>query len=471
MSLLSKIARNTFWQVVGKFFGTLLGLATIALITRYLGAEGFGFYTTAIVYLQFFGVLIDFGLQMTTAQMLAKPGVDQAKIFGNILSIRLISAVLFLGLGTGLVWFLPYASEVKLSVAIASFSFFFVALQSVLIGLYQKHLAMAEVAIAEIWGRLVLLIGVAVAVFYDAGLYPIVVSVSVGSLINFSLLYFKSKKYVRYRLAWSPKILKEVWQTAWPLAITISLSLVYFRADTIILSFFRPATDVGIYGSAYKVLEILVQFPYLFLGLVLPIMSGFYLSAKNLYHQTIQKSFDFLAIIAVPMVASVWVLSVKIMEFVAGPEFASASLFLSILIVAAALIYFGALFGYAIVAAGLQKKMIGIYLFDAVFSLITYLIFIPIYGALAASILTVMTEAIITVGAFWLLSRQTGFRLNFKIFGKSFLASVAMAGALLLLINQNILTLVLVGGIVYLLVLYLLRGYRAQDLREMIRIK
>ena len=57
------------------------------------------------------------------------------------------------------------------------------------------------------------------------------------------------------------------------------------------------------------------------------------------------------------------------------------------------MIYFGALAGYTIVACGLQKKMISFYLFDAIFSLVAYLIFIPLYGYLAAAALTVATEA------------------------------------------------------------------------------
>ena len=149
MSLAAKIAKNTIYQITGKGAGMLLGLATVALMTRYLGRQGFGYYTIIISYLQFFGVLIDFGLQMTTSQLLAKPGANQSQIFGNLLAVRLLSALVFIGLGSIIVWFLPYPYEVKIGVGVAAFSFFFISLQSVLIGLFQKHLAMAEVAMAD----------------------------------------------------------------------------------------------------------------------------------------------------------------------------------------------------------------------------------------------------------------------------------------------------------------------------------
>jgi O-antigen/teichoic acid export membrane protein len=471
MSLVSKIAKNTIYQITGKGVGMLFGLATVALMTRYLGREGFGYYTIIISYLQFFGVLIDFGLQMTTTQLLAKPGANQSKIFGNLLAIRLLSAFIFIGTGAGLSWFLPYPPEVKIGICIASFSFFFISLQSVLIGLYQKHLAMAEVALAEVWGRLVLLIGVWLATTYNWGFQPIIAAISLGSFVNFLLLYIKSRHYVRYRLSWDKKTLKEIWQVSWPLAITISLTLVYFRADTIVLSLVRPAGEVGIYGSAYKVLEILIQFPYLFLGLLLPILTESYLINKELFNKILQKSFDFLAIVSVPIVFGCWVLAEKIMEFVAGSEFTIAGQPLRILIVAMMMIYFGALLGYAIVAAGQQKKMIGFYLFDAVFSLVTYLLLIPPFGYMAAAALTVMTEAIITVSAFWLVRKDTGFNLHWRVFFKAVLASLVMSLVLILLISQSVLTLVILGALVYFVTLYLFRGFGKDDIREMIGLK
>jgi O-antigen/teichoic acid export membrane protein len=471
MSLASKIAKNTFYQIAGKSAGMVLGLAIVALMTRYLGREGFGYYTIIISYLQFYGVLIDFGLQMATTQMLARPGADQSRIFGNLLAVRLVSALIFLGLGSAIVWFLPYPPVVKIGVGIAAFSFFFISLQSVLIGLYQKHLAMAEVALAEIWGRLILLIGVWLTTTYDWGFYPIIIAISLGSLVNFSILYFKSQKYVRYRLAWDKKTLKEIWAVSWPLAITISLTLIYFRADTIVLSLVRPAAEVGVYGAAYKVLEILIQFPYLFLGLILPLLSEFFLASRLMFDKIFHKSFDFLAIIAVPMVMATWLLSDKVMAFIAGSDFISAGGPLRILIVAAGLIYFGALAGYTIVAAGLQKKMIGFYIFDAVFSLVTYLIFIPLYGFYAAAILTVMTEAIITVSAFWILRRRLGLRPKWLVFAKSILASLVMCLVLWPLLGQSILTLALVGALIYFFVLHLLKGYDQKEIREMLRLK
>ena len=159
------------------------------------------------------------------------------------------------------------------------------------------------------------------------------------------------------------------------------------------------------------------------------------------------------------------------MVFVAGPDFALSGGPLRILIVATALIYFGALFGYTVVAAGLQKKMIGFYLFDAVFSLTAYLVFIPLYSYWAGATLTVLTEAIIAWSAWHILKKHTGMSLKGKVFGKAVLSSIVMCLVLWPLLGQSILTLVVIGVVVYFAVLYLLKGYDKAEVLEMFKLK
>src|SRR3990167_5484988 len=113
MSLTKKIAHNTIAQIIGKIISTLLGLIAIGMMTRYLGTEQFGWYVTAISFLQFIGILIDFGLIPVTAQMLSEPGVDKTQLLKNLLGFRLVSAILFLGLAPFVAFLFPYPAEVK----------------------------------------------------------------------------------------------------------------------------------------------------------------------------------------------------------------------------------------------------------------------------------------------------------------------------------------------------------------------
>ena len=53
MNLKKRVAQNTIIQIIGKAVSTLLGVAALALMTRYLGTNGFGQYSTIITFVSF----------------------------------------------------------------------------------------------------------------------------------------------------------------------------------------------------------------------------------------------------------------------------------------------------------------------------------------------------------------------------------------------------------------------------------
>jgi len=296
----------------------------------------------------------------------------------------------------------------------------------------------------------------------------IIISIVISNIVSFGILFFSSFKYFRFKPEINLTIWKKIWSLAWPLALTIALTLIYFRADTVILSLLRPQNEVGIYGATYKVLEVLVQFPYLFLGLILPLLSNFFISNRKMFGLVIQKGFDFLIILVAPMVFSIFFLGEKIMVFIAGPEFIISGALLKILIFAVALIYIGALFGYAVVAANLQKKMIKFYLIDAVISLILYFIFIPIFSYWAAAYITILTELIITGSSYYILKKYTHIKINSQIIYKAILASLIMSLFIFISINQGLATIIIIGLLTYFWSLYMLKGFSKNMILEII---
>src|SRR3989338_804217 len=98
MSTTRKITHNTIIQIVGKIASTLLGLVAVGMMTRMLGTEKFGWYTTTISFLQFIGILTDFGFIPVTAQMLAEGTIERSVLLKNLLGFRLTTAILAFGI-------------------------------------------------------------------------------------------------------------------------------------------------------------------------------------------------------------------------------------------------------------------------------------------------------------------------------------------------------------------------------------
>ena len=107
MAIARKIAYNVIFNVIAKILSTILALVGIAFITRYLGTQGFGDYSTVLAFFAFFGSIADLGLYSITAREISRPGADEKKILGNAFALRLISSAVLFIITPFLIFFLP----------------------------------------------------------------------------------------------------------------------------------------------------------------------------------------------------------------------------------------------------------------------------------------------------------------------------------------------------------------------------
>ncbi|MEK7202698.1 MAG: flippase [Patescibacteria group bacterium] len=469
MRLSVKIAHNTIIQIIGKIIATFLGLITIAIMTRQLGQTGFGQYTTIITFLSFFAVIADLGLTLVTAQMISDPTADQNKILSNLFTLRLISAIIFLGIAPIAIIFFPYDPIIKIGVAITTLSFFFNLLNQIFVGIFQKHLRMVIVSAAEIISRLVLLLGVISAVYFGYGLIGIMIATVASSAISFVIHYKASFHYVKIKIAIDFDVWSSIFQKSWPLAVTIAFNLIYLRADILILSLLKSQSDVGIYGAAYKAVDILITLPFMFAGIILPILTASWISKDiNCFKNVMQKSFNVLIIMAIPLLLGTQLVAKQIMTLVAGEDFVLSGEILKILILATAIIFLSCLFSHGIIAINQQKKMIKAYVFTAITALAGYLIFIPKYSYFGAAWVTVYSELIIALASYYLLTKYCQFKPNLTILLKSIIASVIMIIAISLLLTKiNLLLVLSIAIVIYSIALYLLGGITRRDILDL----
>ncbi|OGY41445.1 MAG: hypothetical protein A2Y82_00830 [Candidatus Buchananbacteria bacterium RBG_13_36_9] len=472
MSLTRKIAHNTLIQFSGKIIGTIFGVLTVAIMTRYLGANGFGQYSTITAYLQFFGILVDMGLSLIIIRLIADPEFGEQKIINNLFSLRFFSALIFLGLAPLIVIFFPYDNLVKIGVAVTTLSFFAASLNQILISLFQKELKMDKVTIAEISGRLVLFILVFIFAALDKGLLWIMAAVVLGSVINFLLNYLFALKFIKIKFAFDWPVWKKIIKFTWPIAISIAFNLVYFKADTIILSLYRSQAEVGIYSAPYRFLEILTNFVYLFMGLIFPILTISW-AQKNLdkFKSIVQKTFDLLVIMSVPMVFGTLFVAKDLIVLIAGSGFEESAIVLKIIIFATAIIFINSLFGYLTVVLDKQKAIVPAYILVAIVALTGYFLTIPLYGYYGAAIFTIISEALILIFNYYLVVKTAKFSPSKLIFLKTIAASLVMSVILYFLQGQNVILQLILASLTYTIALYFFKGFSKELILEIIKIK
>ena len=187
MSLQQKIFSNTLVQIIGKLASTGLNLFAFALMTRELGQNGFGEYTTIITFLSFFAIMADLGLTLVTVQMISGDQEKENLILGNLFGLRLISSLIFIGLAPIIVQLANYNNSIKLGVLITAASFVFNALNQIMVGLFQTRLKMNRVAWAETLSRFVMIAGVIISINLNWGLNGMLIATVSASLTSFQI--------------------------------------------------------------------------------------------------------------------------------------------------------------------------------------------------------------------------------------------------------------------------------------------
>lgn len=466
MSLTRAILNNTAIQVTGKLLGTIFGIVTVGILTRHLGQAGYGQFTTATSFLQFFGILADFGLTLTLLRLIARPEANESKLIANVFSLRLLTATLFFGGAAAVGFLFPYPPAVKLAIAIGSASFFLMSLTSVLSGVFQKHLVTAYAAIAEVAGRATLLLGVWLVSYLGYGLLATILMLIAGNFVQFGLTWLYVRRVAPLRLEFDWPVIRHIITESWPIGISIAFNLVYLKGDIVVLSLFRPDTEIGLYGAAYKVLDVVTVIPMVFMGLALPVLANAWQAGdRGLFKRRLARAFDFMSMLALPLMFGAWAVGHDLMTLIAGAEFRESGTILGILIVGAGLVFWGSLFGHAVVALGLQRKLIWAYAVDAVISFVLYFWLIPRFGSLAAAWVTVFSEGFIAVSVTVAVLLKSGARPSLAVFWRCLLAAGLMMVALQQLPAVPVLVRILIGALVYLAVLLLIGGLKKEMLQ------
>ncbi len=426
MALAGRIAYNVVFNAVAKIISTALALVAIGFVTRYLGKDGFGDYATMLAFFSFFNAIGDLGLQSVTAREISREGAKESHIMSNVLTLRLLISLVILLLTPILVYFLPYSFDLKFAIIIAAVAFIFSSVSMTLNGIFQKHLAMDKVATIELLGKLVQLGIILLAVQQHLGFITIALALLGYMMFNAIVVFWISRRYFTFSFQYDRVYWKSFLVQALPLGIASVVTFAYFKADTILLSFLKTSADVGIYNVAYKVIENLIFFPAMVAGLVLPLLSRYVFTDRNMFDLIANKTFKVFLVLVVPLVIGVFFLAPQIVSIIGGAGFPESATVLRILVFALAFIFFGQFFNTILVVSNLQGKLMKALIVVATINILINLILIPRYSYTGAAFTSVLTEMFVVLLSFTLVYKHTHYRPSSTHFGR-----VAFSGALM----------------------------------------
>ncbi len=451
MSLGRAVAHNTAIQLTSKVLSTILGLVAFALMAHYLGSDGFGAYGTVTAYLQLFSILADTGLSIMVIQLLGEKLFEPSRLLSSALGLRLILSAISLLLAPVISHLLPYSSLVLTGIAIMTVSFACGAVNQLFTGIYQAKLKMFLPAIFDLIGRISLIGGVLLIMFWHQGLLAMLVVITLTNVLQTTLLIIFSPLQPTPWLSWDKKIIKTILHRTWPIGLSIAFNLVYFKADTLVLSLTRSLSEVGIYSAPYRVLEVLTSVPMMIMGLVLAHLASSWAERKmGDFTRYIQKTLLLLLIVILPIIILTQWWASPIMTLVGGREFIASGPVLQILILATGFIFIGTLFGHLVNVIHRQRQMIWLYAIGAILALAGYILLIPTYSYWAAAWVTVGVEAFIAISAITMVLKVTKIKLSWVPIMNIIISTSIVGLIMILLVPINLYLATIIAGIAYL---------------------
>jgi O-antigen/teichoic acid export membrane protein len=354
---------------------------------------------------------------------------------------------------------LPYEPDVRVAILLAGGPLLFGMLTSSMVAVLQSRLRMGRAVIGEVTGRAVAL-GLAILVAaMDLGFYAVMLAAGAGSLVVLLVTWALTRPIAAVRFHANRAVWRMLLVASLPLGLALAINELYFRADSLIISLFEPFEQVGQYTLAYRMLEFALALGSIFLTTVFPLLSQAVAQDEPRAARLIQSSTDALVLLGAPLVAGGLVVAPRLVELVSGADFADAATPLRILLVAGALSWVNGVFGFALVAKRRQLSALWLNVTALVFNVGLNLALVPLYGIVAAAVVTVASELVILAGSVRLMRRHFGFFPRLGTLLPATVAAAAMAAVLWPLREGPVFAVVALGVAVYAAVVYAISPY------------
>lgn len=371
----------------------VLNVATTSILAKSLGPAQFGWYSFAMTAAGFMLVICRFGSDSIITREVAQKTPDSS---GLITSALLLRCVLFVAVAAGTILLAPHVAEgsdAVLSTRIATLFVLASGISTLSDAFFQAHLRLIVPSAIKVGGRLVLF----GAVYLYAPQNPVmaVECTVIAELMGATVALFALWNGSRFSLRCTPNQFYYLIKESLPLALTTVAIMTYLRFDVLILSQLAPATALGLYSGANRLVEVLGGIASVLGITVYPIFSRLIGGKEELQSSKVYSQAA-VGLMAALLPICIWytVFAKSILVFALGDAYGAAVPVLRILIWSQVFASIGVLYSNYAIAEKRQKLVLSISLCSASVNLGLNFALIPSLGITGASIATLISYGV-----------------------------------------------------------------------------
>jgi O-antigen/teichoic acid export membrane protein len=454
----SATKKNYIFNLLLTGFNILFPIISFPYAAKILGPVGIGKVQFMLSFSQYFALIAALGIPIYGARVISQSVHNTQLLYKNL------GELLYIHIASSIVITAIYI------ITIASFSFFdndkslyllsaliilmgFTSIDWYFTGIENfKLIAMRSVSI-----KVIALISLYVFVKTRAD-YNIYLAISLFAILgNNGINLFSIRKLVALSHKGTKKHLKPLMYT---FGTTIATSM-YTMLDTVLIGFLADEKAVGLYSASIKLTKVSIPLIISSAQVLMPRISQLF--AANDFEKLnpmLNKSFNYIVILAAPVCVGLIVLAPELIYAFSGPQFKDAVLTMQILSPLSLIIGLGYFWGFQIlIPAGKEKEMLISVIIGMIFNLTLNIFLIPLYRQNGAAVANIVSEVVVTWAYMYFCFKVITFKIDHKPLLLNLLASVPIIAIVLFgrHLNFNAYCLLAVSSALYVLSYFIIQ--------------
>jgi O-antigen/teichoic acid export membrane protein len=402
-----RVVRGGLVRALGYGVGTIVAAGTAVLLLRHLGRVDFGRYGTVGALLGVISGVSDAGLTAVGSRELAlAPAADRHRLLRNLVTLRLV--ITPVGIVAASVFaFFSYDRTMFWGTVLGGVGVLLVNTQATMMAPLSIDLRLGAITVFEVMKTTLTFVFVAALVSAGVSLLPLLaIQIPVGAAII--LLTPLAVPVGRGLLpGFDRSVALSLLREALPLAVALTMNVVYFRVLMIMTSLLTSKAETGLYATSFQVFAVLFTLPLLVLSSALPLLSVAGRDDEERLRFGLQRMTEVALAAGIVFVLAIVALAPVLIPFLGGDEYQDAAPVLQIQVFALIAVFVGQTWQLGLLSLRRQAALAWANGAALVVVVVAGAVLIPTAGANGGAVAAVIGETALAIGVYAALRRAS----------------------------------------------------------------
>lgn len=465
MNVTQRIAKNIGFYGISQLIVSILAFILLIYIARYFGEAEFGIYSFAISFTTLFVVFADIGISQLLVRDIARDKTITSEYLTNVFIFKVLLSFITLGLIALIINLMNYPPNVVYIVYLFGIYTILTSFTQMIMAIFQAFEKMEYIAAIMTMEKIIVFSLGLYILFLGYDLIELAYVFIFASIISMIISFF----IVSIRFAKPmPKINLSLWKTltikSLPFGLNGLFAILFFKIDTILLSFLQNDVAVGLYNAAYNPLLALGG---LLSGMVIsaiyPVMSRYYISSKDSLENFTVITSKYMIIIGFPIAIGSFLLADKFIALFYANQYSGSIIAFQILALFIPIRLISGIIGTLLTSINKQGIRTFSVILAAIFNILLNIVLIPFLSYVGASIATILSEmALFFIYLYFINKNYTTLKL-YTHFVKPIIASLIMGTVIFIFREINLFLLIISATLLYFTILIILKTFTTED--------